>query len=140
MRYIVFFTILAVLVGGFVGAIGLGVAASGLIPIKASSGHWAITEWMLHFSMRRSIATHTIGDELPPLDDAAWVLRGAGHYEAGCKPCHGSPELVEPRVARIFLDGRLAGSVPLEEDGFHGRVGVYSQDAGIEATNLRVVY
>ena len=103
MRYVVFFTIVAALVGGFVGAIGLGVAASGVIPIKASSGHWAITEWMLHFSMKRSIATHTLGDELPPLDDPALVLRGAGHYEGGCKPCHGSPDLFEPRVARAML-------------------------------------
>ncbi|HTU57353.1 MAG TPA: c-type cytochrome, partial [Polyangiales bacterium] len=103
MRYIVFFTIVAALIGGFVGAIGFGVAASGVIPIKASSGHWAITEWMLHFSMRRSIATHTIGDELPALDDPALVLRGAGHYEGGCKPCHGSPEIFEPRVARAML-------------------------------------
>ena len=103
MRYVVFFTIVATLVGGGVAAFGLAVAASGVIPIKASSGHWAITEWMLHFSMERSIATHTIGDELPPLDDAALVLRGAGHYEGGCKPCHGSPELQEPRIARAML-------------------------------------
>lgn len=103
MRYVVFFTFVAALLGGFVAAIGFAVAASGVIPIKASSGHWAITEWMLHFSMQRSIATHTIGDKLPPLDDPALVLRGAGHYEGGCKPCHGSPELFEPRVARAML-------------------------------------
>jgi hypothetical protein len=48
--------LLAVLgVGGFL------VAASGIIPIKASSGHWDITAWFLHFAMRRSVATHTLG-------------------------------------------------------------------------------
>jgi cytochrome c553 len=103
MRYIVFFSIIGALVGAVVASIGLAVAASGVIPVKASSGHWAITEWMLHFSMKRSIATHTLGDTLPPLDDPALVLRGAGHFEGGCKPCHGSPELHEPRVARAML-------------------------------------
>jgi len=83
--------------------LGLAVAASGLIPIKASSGHWAITEWMLHFSMKRSIATHTLGEELPPLNDPALILRGAGHYEGGCRPCHGAPGTLTPRIARAML-------------------------------------
>jgi cytochrome c553 len=72
-------------VGGFV------VAASGLVPIKASSGHWAITTWFLQFSKRRSVATHTLALTAPPLDNPDLVLRGAGHYETGCRPCHGSP-------------------------------------------------
>lgn len=82
-----------------VGLTGFLVAASGVIPVKASSGHWAITEWFLHFSMRRSVATHTIGMAVPPLDDPALVLKGAGHYENGCRPCHGSPEFTTPRIA-----------------------------------------
>ncbi|HET8936406.1 MAG TPA: c-type cytochrome [Polyangiales bacterium] len=98
-----FWVLLAAALGGGVALLGLLVAASGVIPIKASSGHWAITEWLLHFSMRRSIVTHTLGDELPSLDDPALVLRGAGHYESGCQPCHGGPELHEPRVARAML-------------------------------------
>jgi cytochrome c553 len=79
-------------VGGFL------VAASGIIPIKASSGHWAITRWFLSFSMHRSVATHTIGMEVPPLDTPQLVLKGAGHYETGCRPCHGSPSLHSPRI------------------------------------------
>jgi cytochrome c553 len=85
--------LLAVLgVGGFL------VAASGIIPIKASSGHWDITAWFLHFAMRRSVATHTLGLEAPLLDDPSLVLKGAGHYETGCRPCHSSPELRIPRI------------------------------------------
>lgn len=79
---------------------GFLVAASGIVPIKASSGHWAITRWFLNFSMERSIATHTLGNKAPPLDDPSLVLRGAGHYETGCRPCHGSPELPHPRIAQ----------------------------------------
>jgi cytochrome c553 len=85
--------LLAVLgVGGFL------VAASGIIPIKASSGHWDITAWFLHFAMRRSVATHTLGLEAPSLNDPSLVLKGAGHYETGCRPCHSSPELRIPRI------------------------------------------
>ena len=91
------------LIGIGVGIAGLTVAASGVIPIEASSGHWAVTEWVLQFSKQRSVATHTIGLSLPPLDDPALVLRGAGHYEGACRPCHGSPELREPRVPRAML-------------------------------------
>ena len=83
--------------GGFI------VAASGLVPIKASSGHWAVTEWILQFSKRRSIVTHSLGTAVPHLDDAALVLQGAGHYEFGCRPCHGAPDEPVPRIARGML-------------------------------------
>ena len=78
---------------------GLVVAASGIVPIKASSGHWPITAWFLNFSMGRSVSTHTIGMEAPPLDKPWMVAKGAGHYETGCFPCHGNPELHRPRIA-----------------------------------------
>lgn len=80
------------LVGGFL------VAASGIIPIKASSRHWKITEWFLHFSKKRSVATHSLGIKAPPLDNLGLVLKGAGHYEIGCNPCHGSPQFQTPRI------------------------------------------
>lgn len=93
---------IAALFAGFVAVLGIGgflVAASGIIPIKASSGHWPITAWMLSFSMHRSFSTHSMGIEAPPLDDPSLVLRGAGAYETGCRPCHGSPGQPRPRVA-----------------------------------------
>ncbi len=84
------------------GVLGFLGAASGIIPIKASSGHWAITSWFLDFSKRRSVKTHTIGLKTPPLDDSRLVLKGAGHYELGCAPCHGSPKLQTPRVVQAM--------------------------------------
>jgi cytochrome c553 len=68
-------------------------AATGLVTITASSGHWAITEWFLHFAMRRSVVTHAMLVDEPPidLDDEALILQGAGHYESGCRVCHGAP-------------------------------------------------
>lgn len=89
--------------GATLGVAGLLVAASGLVPINASGGHWAVTEALLHFAMRRSVAAHARGIRAPRLDDPLLVLKGAGHYELGCAPCHGSPSQGAPRLARDSL-------------------------------------
>lgn len=81
----------------------VAVVASGLIPLRASGGHWRITNWLLEFSMERSVATHAIGIEPPSLDDAALVLRGATHYDLGCSPCHGAVRGSTPRIAGAML-------------------------------------
>jgi cytochrome c553 len=74
------------------GALVGGLAVTlGVVPIKASSGHWEITNWFLQFAMRRSVATHSLGIDAPPLDDERLIRIGAGHYETGCRACHGAP-------------------------------------------------
>jgi len=89
---------------GAAGAVGgFLVAASGVVPLKASSGHWAITEWILQFGKRRSVATHTLGMAELRLDEPWLVLKGAGHYESGCRPCHGSPGVPTPEIAAAML-------------------------------------
>lgn len=96
----------ALRIAAILAVLGLGgflVAASGIIPIKASSGHWAITRSLLQFTKERSIATHSLAIQSPPLDEPWLVLKGAGHYEIGCRPCHGSPELHHPRIAQNML-------------------------------------
>ncbi|MGH9458112.1 MAG: c-type cytochrome [Thermoanaerobaculia bacterium] len=82
----------------FVALGGFLVAASGIVPIKASSGHWPITKWFLEFGMARAFSTYSLAIEAPPLDDPALVVKGAAQYEIACAPCHGSPELHHPRV------------------------------------------
>lgn len=82
---------------------GMMVATSGIIPVKASAGHWDITSWFLHFTMQRSIATWSVGITTPPLDEPGLVLKGAEHYHTGCRPCHGSPGLHPPRVTQGML-------------------------------------
>lgn len=83
-----------------IGMASFLVVASGIVPIKASSGHWPITEWFLHFAMQRSVATHSFLLEAPELNDERLVVRGAGHYDFGCRPCHGSPEYKTPVIAQ----------------------------------------
>lgn len=87
----VFISVLAVL--------GLLVVASGIVPIKASSGHWAITQWFLDFASDRSIAFHSQGIDTPPLDEPGMVRLGAATYETNCSWCHGRPGERRPPVA-----------------------------------------
>jgi cytochrome c553 len=100
----------------FAGAVAAAlVVVSGVVPIRASSGHWQITAWLLDFAKVRSVATYSLGLEVPPLDDPALVLRGAAHYEGGCATCHGRPGGGIPPVMAAMTpvppglsDGRLA--------------------------------
>ena len=85
--------------GILAGLCGFLVALLGLVPIKASSGHWPITSWFLHFTMTRSVSTHTLGMRVPALDNPGLVLKGATHFETGCFPCHGNPTKQYPRIA-----------------------------------------
>lgn len=84
---------------GILGLIGFLVVLSGMIPIKASSGHWPITRWFLEFSMERAFTMQSLRIKTPPLDDQRLVLLGATQYETTCRPCHGAPDLRSPRVA-----------------------------------------
>ena len=96
MRKTIGLTVLIVLLA--LPVLGFFVSASGIIPIKASSGHWAITAWFLNFSMARSVDTHSLLLEAPALQDPALVLKGAGHYALGCQPCHGGPLQPHPVI------------------------------------------
>lgn len=74
------------------------VVVLGVVPIKASSGHWWITAKFLDFAKWRSVATHSFGITAPPLADEGLVVMGASHYETGCYPCHGKPGAGIPPV------------------------------------------
>jgi cytochrome c553 len=92
VRFIVKHPLTAVTAVGAVLMLGgAAVMISGVVPIKASTGHWPITALLLDFAKLRSVATYSLGINPPPLDDAALVLRGASHYAIGCHPCHGGP-------------------------------------------------
>jgi cytochrome c553 len=82
---------------------GLLIAVSGIVPLRASSGHWAITRWFLQFSKERSMATYSLGTEVPALNKPWMVLKGAGHYETGCVSCHGGPARAPSAVANYML-------------------------------------
>jgi len=79
------------LLAALAGAGAFAVVSLGLVSISAGAGHWKATGWLLHYAMRRAVSTQSMGIKVPPLDDPALVLKGAGHYETGCAACHGAP-------------------------------------------------
>ena len=73
------------------GILGMLFAWSGAMQISASSGHWRITDWFLHWTMRNSVRTYAWLDAPPdPLDDEGLVT-AAGHFRQACQVCHGAP-------------------------------------------------
>ncbi|UXN62269.1 c-type cytochrome [Phyllobacterium zundukense] len=75
-------------------------AWSGLFNVAASSGHFKITAWFLHYVMRQSVKTHSIGIVPPDLNDPVLIRRGGAHFETACVYCHGSPLADGSPVAR----------------------------------------
>lgn len=71
--------------------LGLGFAWSGLFPIAASSGHWAITDWFLHWTMQNSARTYSSFQTPETVRDDRALISAAGHFDQACKVCHGAP-------------------------------------------------
>ncbi|QEG01315.1 Cytochrome c-552 precursor [Stieleria maiorica] len=86
------------LLGLFVAVLGIFALVTGIVPVKASSGHWPITHWILDFASDRSISTHSAGIEVPMLDEPGMLTLGAGTYQSNCQWCHGRPGSVQPRA------------------------------------------
>jgi cytochrome c553 len=83
--------------------LALGVGWSGLMSVRASTGHWAVTDWFLHWVMRNSVETRALMVDTPPLADAALVPGAAGHFQTGCATCHGSPAQSAPASVLAML-------------------------------------
>lgn len=94
------------------------VVVSGVVPVKASLGHWKVTRWFLDFASNRSIATYSAGIEVPPLDEPGMIRLGALTYRNNCQWCHGAPGLPRPPVAERMTPTppRLTGAVSRWDD------------------------
>jgi cytochrome c553 len=67
----------------------------GFFNVGASSGHWKITDWFLHFAMRSAVRTYALAVEVPERLPVEGIQPAAGHFARGCAICHGAPG--EPR-------------------------------------------
>ena len=75
-----------------IAAAGMLFAWSGIFNIAASSGHWAITNWFLHWTMQNSVRTHAFFDSPEKVIERDGALvSAAGHFAAACATCHGAP-------------------------------------------------
>ena len=79
---------------------GLLAAWLGFFNVGASSGHWQITDWFLHFAMRSAVRTYALAGPDPPAFDDAMLPPAAGHFARGCALCHGAPG--EPRSPAVL--------------------------------------
>ncbi|MDF2639482.1 MAG: cytochrome [Novosphingobium lindaniclasticum] len=72
-------------------ALGMAFAWSGLFPIAASSGHWAITDWFLHWTMQNSARTYSAFQTPEHVREDRALVSAAGHFHQSCEVCHGAP-------------------------------------------------
>ncbi|MEO9596007.1 c-type cytochrome, partial [Rhodopirellula bahusiensis] len=82
------------------GILGTVVLVSGVVPVKASSGHWQITRWFLNFASDRSVRFHSRGVEPPKESGLMNVRLGAVVFQSNCRFCHGLPGEEQPPVAK----------------------------------------
>lgn len=96
---------------------GVLFAWSGVFDVAASSGHWKITDWFLHFAMRSSVRTYALPID-PPAELPRHALQpAAGHFARGCAICHGAPgEARSPAASRMLP----------QPPGLAGKVGEWS--------------
>jgi cytochrome c553 len=73
----------------------------GFFNVGASTGHWKITEWFLHFAMRSAVRTYALAVEAPDELPRYAIQPAAGHFARGCAVCHGAPG--EPRSPTVHL-------------------------------------
>lgn len=78
-------------------ALALAVGWSGAINVAASSGHWPITNWFLHWVMRNSVGTRSALESPRAAADPQGLVSAAGHFAASCAACHGAPGM-RPRA------------------------------------------
>jgi cytochrome c553 len=71
--------------------LGMLVVWSGFINIGATTGHWSVTDWFLHWAMRNSVRTQAALTVDVPAADETGIVSAAGHYAATCALCHGAP-------------------------------------------------
>ncbi|GLS38620.1 cytochrome c [Mesorhizobium tianshanense] len=84
----------------------------GFFNVGASSGHWKITEWFLHFAMQSAVRTYALAVDVPAALPRHAIQPAAGHFARGCAICHGAPgEPRSPVVERMLPQPPdLAGS------------------------------
>lgn len=75
----------------------------GFFNVGASSGHWKVTEWFLHFAMRSAVRTYALAVDVPDELPRDGIQPAAGHFARGCAICHGAPgEPRSPAVLRML--------------------------------------
>lgn len=75
----------------------------GFFNVGASSGHWKITDWFLHFAMRSAVRTYALAVKVPDELPRYAIQPAAGHFARGCAICHGAPGEPRPPTVELML-------------------------------------
>lgn len=75
----------------------------GFFNVGASTGHWKITEWFLHFAMRSAVRTYALAVEVPDELPRHAIQPAAGHFARGCAICHGAPGEARSPAVHLML-------------------------------------
>ena len=94
-------TILGLSVAAIVA--GLGVLYSGTIDVGADHPHAALTHWLLHAGMQRSVREHAGGIKAPPLYDPKMIMAGFRHYREMCVGCHLAPGVTSSEIRQGLM-------------------------------------
>lgn len=82
---------------------GMVFAWSGLFSVAASSGHWAVTDWFLHWVMRNSAGTWSWIEGAKQPADSSGLVSAAGLFDQSCVACHGAPGVAPLPVMQAAL-------------------------------------
>lgn len=83
-------------------AAALGAAAfiyAGVFDVAATRHHSALSFYLLHYAMRRSVKARIDDIEVPPLDGHERLARGIALYRQHCAQCHGAPGVAPEPIA-----------------------------------------
>lgn len=89
--------VLATLVA--LAVLGAVIVGSGAYNVAADEPHWSSVHSILDATRERSIAARADDIQVPTLDDAAMVRRGAGNYDSMCAGCHLAPGVDESELS-----------------------------------------
>jgi cytochrome c553 len=89
---------------GIALSIVAAIMAAGVYNVAASVEHLYLTDRVIEFVLRRSIAVRASAIDLPSnLDDRDLIRLGAEHFKFGCAPCHGDTNKRQnPVVSRMY--------------------------------------
>lgn len=90
--------LIAALLVGLLG--GLFIVLSGAFNVAAIEPDSAVTEWVLHTTMRRSVAMRSAAIVAPKSFTEAQARDGFGEFSAMCAGCHGAPGRMRSAVGK----------------------------------------
>jgi mono/diheme cytochrome c family protein/ketosteroid isomerase-like protein len=80
--------------------LGAVVVVSGVLSVAADEPHSSLVFGILDTARERSIEARADDIQVPALDDAGMVRRGAGNYDAMCAKCHLAPGMAPTELNR----------------------------------------